>query len=419
MSGYITLTYMDLVLASAFLILNGILSLWLHLGLERKLAIASARMVVQLVLVGLLLKSLFSILSPWLTLLVAFFMVLFAGREVWARQDRKLHGAWGFGLGTGAMAFAGAGITLIALTTMIGSDPWWTPRFALPILGMVLGNTMTGVSLALDSLHTSVARERVAIEAQLLLGADRWQALRPVLRRALRAGFMPIINAMAATGVVSLPGMMTGQILSGVDPTEAVKYQLLVMFLIGGATGLGVLLATFGSVWRLSDDRHRLRLERLTKPKESAERHRCLYPAVRVYKIGSTEFYKVVVGIGQPAHTRGHFQLRKTDVLDRRARSNTNQNVGRRPIRKPDRQGIGRRNPQCGDWQSAPFGPVKPCHKQHQSARKRQSSGQTCCARKTGRESKNRSGGPAKTNAACTQGYHSCGPAAATTTLRQ
>lgn len=268
MSDYISLTYIDLLLASVFLVINGALSIWLHLGLERKLAVAAFRMVVQLMFVGLLLKSLFSILSPWLTLLVAAFMVLFAGREIRARQEHRLKGIWGYGLGTGAMAFAGAGITLIALTSMIGSDPWWTPRFALPLLGMVLGNTMTGVSLALDTLHTTVRRERVAIEAQLLLGADRWSAMRPALRRALRAGFMPIINSMAATGVVSLPGMMTGQILSGVDPTEAVKYQLLVMFLIGGATGLGVLLASYGSVWRLTDERHRLRLERLTPAKE-------------------------------------------------------------------------------------------------------------------------------------------------------
>jgi len=88
--------------------------------------------------------------------------------------------------------------------------------------------------------------------------------MRPFTRRALRTGFMPIINSMAATGIVSLPGMMTGQILSGVDPTEAVKYQLLVMFLIGGSTGLGVLMAVLGSVHRLMDDRHRLRLDRLT-----------------------------------------------------------------------------------------------------------------------------------------------------------
>lgn len=74
---------------------------------------------------------------------------------------------------------------------------------------------------------------------------------------------MPIINAMAATGVVALPGMMTGQILSGVDPTEAVKYQLLIMFLIGGATGLGVLSAAAIGTGRLTDRRHRLRLDRL------------------------------------------------------------------------------------------------------------------------------------------------------------
>jgi putative ABC transport system permease protein len=74
---------------------------------------------------------------------------------------------------------------------------------------------------------------------------------------------MPIINSMAATGVVALPGMMTGQILAGVDPAEAVKYQILIMFLIAGATGTGVLLAVLGTAWRLTDDRHRLRLDRL------------------------------------------------------------------------------------------------------------------------------------------------------------
>ncbi len=265
MSSYVALTYFDLALASAFLILNGLLSIWLNLGLERKLLVAATRMVVQLILVGLLLKSLFAILNPWLTLLVAVLMLLFAGREIRSRQERKLKGIWGFGIGAGAMAFAGASITVIALSTMIQPDPWWTPRFALPLLGMVLGNTMTGISLALDTLHSTVQREQRAIEAQLLLGANRWEATRPFQCRALRSGFMPIINAMAATGIVSLPGMMTGQILSGVDPTEAVKYQLLVMFLIGGATGLGVLMATMGSTRRLTDDRHRLRLERLSR----------------------------------------------------------------------------------------------------------------------------------------------------------
>ena len=96
-----------------------------------------------------------------------------------------------------------------------------------------------------------------------MLGETFWYAVRPVARQALRSGFMPIVNAMAATGIVALPGMMTGQILAGVDPSEAVKYQLLVMLLIGGGTGLGVLLAVFGAINLLTDDRDRLRLDRL------------------------------------------------------------------------------------------------------------------------------------------------------------
>ncbi len=269
MSQYVSLDYADLLLASCFLLINGGLSLALNLGLERRLIIAALRMSAQLLLVGLLLKSLFALASPWVTLLVAVAMGLFAGREIWARQNRRLRGGWGFGLGAAAMSFAGASVTLIALLSMIGTQPWWAPRYALPLFGMILGNAMTGISLAQDSLHSAVMREQAAIEARLLLGASRWQALHSVMRRALRAGFIPTINGMAATGIVFLPGMMTGQILSGIDPPEAVKYQLLIMFLIAGATGLGVLLATLGSVWRLSDERHRLRLDRLSEPEDS------------------------------------------------------------------------------------------------------------------------------------------------------
>jgi putative ABC transport system permease protein len=264
MSGYLALSYWDVVLAAVFLVINGVLSIWLDLRLEKQLLVASLRMIVQLLLIGLILKAVFAVASPWITAALALIMGLFAGREIWARQERRLIGLWGFGLGSGAMMFAGILVTVLALTTQVQPDPWWSPRFALPLFGMILGNTMTGVSLGLDTLNGAVNRERPAIEAQLCLGATRWRAVAPFARRALRSGFMPIINSMAATGVVSLPGMMTGQILSGVDPQEAVKYQLLVMFLIGGATGLGVLLAVGGGVWRLTDERHRLRLDRLS-----------------------------------------------------------------------------------------------------------------------------------------------------------
>ncbi len=268
MTGYIALSATDIALAATFLALNTVLSAVLRLGLERQLVIASLRMIVQLLMVGLLLKAVFAAASPWVTLAVAAAMIAFAGREIRARQARRLKGLWGYGLGAGAMMTAGALVTVLALTTQIRPQPWWSPQFALPLFGMILGNTMTGISLGLDTLHGALHRERAAIEAQLLLGRTRREAILPAARRALRSGFTPIINAMAATGVVSLPGMMTGQILSGVDPQEAVKYQLLIMFLIGGATGLGVLGAVGASAWRLTDGRDRLRLDRLSRPAE-------------------------------------------------------------------------------------------------------------------------------------------------------
>ncbi len=263
MSGYVSLGWADLAAASVFLLINAGLSLWRHLGIERKLLFSAARMVVQLLLVGLVLKTVFAIQSPWLTALVALVMLGFAAREIRARQERALAGLWGWSIGGGAMAVAGIFVASYGLIVAIGTEPWWTPRFALPLLGMILGNIMTGVSLGLEGLLGALRRERTAVEARLLLGHSRAEAFRPQIRRALLAGFTPVINGMAATGVVSLPGMMTGQILSGVDPTEAVKYQLLVMFLIGGATGLGVLMAVLAAARRMSDDRHRLRLDRL------------------------------------------------------------------------------------------------------------------------------------------------------------
>ncbi len=264
MIDYIRLETIDLVLAGLLLLINGGLSLALRLGIETRLAIAAARMVVQLLAVGLVLKALFASASPWLTALAALAMILVAGREIVARQDRRLAGWWSYGLGVGSMAFAAVIVTLFALTTQIQADPWYDPRFALPILGMVLGNTMTGIALGLDTLTTAVTRDRASIEAQLALGATRFVALRQASRTALRSALMPMVNAMAAAGLVSLPGMMTGQILSGVDPVEATKYQILIMFLIAGGTAFGAVIAVQAAVYRLSDGRHRLRTDRLT-----------------------------------------------------------------------------------------------------------------------------------------------------------
>ena len=254
----ISLGFWDLAAASLLLLLNGMLSLWLSLGIERQLLIAAVRMVVQLIAVGGVLTLLFATVSLAWTGVMGFAMVLLAGREIMARQERRLAGWWGYGLGTTTMAFASASLTLFALLGTIRPDPWYAPQYAIPLFGMILGNAMTGISLGLDALTTAVVREKSAIEARIALGCRRFEALQPVMRQALRRGLMPTINAMAATGIVSLPGMMTGQILAGVPPETAVRYQLLIMFLISGSTGLGLFMALIGGAWRLTDHRHRL-----------------------------------------------------------------------------------------------------------------------------------------------------------------
>ena len=264
----IPLDAVDLAIAATLVVLNGALSITLRLELAYDLAIATIRMIVQLLLVGLVLTWLFDVVSPMWTGISALVMTGFAGYEIVARQERRLAGGWAYGLGTATMLFAATLVTVFALTTQIRPDPWFDPRYGIPLLGMILGNTMTGISLGLHTLTSGLVRDRAAVEARLALGATRWRAMHSAIRSALRSAFMPIINSMAATGLVALPGMMTGQILAGANPMAAVKYQILVMFLIAGGTCLGSVVAVYGGAWRLTDARHRLRLDRLTSTEE-------------------------------------------------------------------------------------------------------------------------------------------------------
>jgi putative ABC transport system permease protein len=244
-------------------LLLAVLSWRLRLGVERRMLIAAARSTVQLMLLGLVLKVLFETTDPLLIGLLALLMLSVAGWEVMARQRRRFQGPWGYGIGALSMFLSSFSITVLALTLIIGVTPWYQPQYLIPLLGMLLGNTMNGIAIALDGLTRQAWEGRVKIEARLLLGAGWDEAISDIRREALRAGLIPIVNAMASAGLVSLPGMMTGQILAGSPPLEAAKYQLLIMFLIAAGTGLGSVAAVWIGSRRLFDERERLRLDRL------------------------------------------------------------------------------------------------------------------------------------------------------------
>lgn len=260
----ISLSAFDLSMAALLVLLLAFASIFLKLGLANRIIIAAVRTVLQLLLIGFVLKALFAQVNLLLVAGLSLMMLLIAGREVMARQKRRFGGLWGYGLGTLSMFISSFTLTVYVLIVVVGTEPWYTPQYAIPLLGMMLGNTMTGVSLALDKLTTTAWQQRTVIEARLILGQDWRTAIGDITRDSVRIGMMPMINAMAAAGLVSLPGMMTGQILSGTEPIEAVKYQILIMFLITAGTGFAAILATWIGARRLFDDRQRLRLERLS-----------------------------------------------------------------------------------------------------------------------------------------------------------
>ncbi len=264
----ITLSALDLVLASVLVCLSAALTHALRLATAGRLLIASARALVQLLVVGLLLKLLFARAELFWVAAFAAVMLAIAGYETLARQRRPLTGVWGYGVGALAMFLSSFTVAIVALTVIVGPDPWYTPQYAIPLLGMLLGNTMTGVAIALDRMTQSAFEQRGSIEARLILGQPWREAISDIRADSMRAGMIPTINAMAAAGVVSLPGMMTGQILAGSPPLEAVKYQIVILFLIAVGTILGTVGAIWGASRRLFDPRERLRLDRLRSPAE-------------------------------------------------------------------------------------------------------------------------------------------------------
>ncbi|MFL9924041.1 ABC transporter permease [Herbaspirillum lusitanum] len=259
----IQLSTEDLLLASLLVLVNGGLSMALGLRVHRSLLVAALRMVVQLLLVGLALRYILEWKSALATSLVVLVMIAAAAREVAVRPARRLRGWQSYGI-SGAMVSATSLLTvLLALLTAIRPEPWYDPRYAIPLMGIVLGSILNSASLTLDVFFNSVYNFRSVIDSRLALGEARFVALRRYIMAAVRSGLMPNINQMSAAGIITLPGIMTGQILAGMDAVSAAKYQILLMFILAGASGLAAIGCACLAAWLVTDERHRLRIERL------------------------------------------------------------------------------------------------------------------------------------------------------------
>lgn len=209
---------------------------------EWELLIATIRMTIQLVLAGFILTFIFDKPSPLLTIGIFLVMELFAIATVLGKF-RKDSLPKGMKKVVASSLFIGTSISLLFfLFIVIGVSPWFNPRYFIPIAGMVVGNAMTGVALALRLLLNGMNDRRDLVEEVLVLGGTKREASSDVVNSAFEAAIMPTITSMMSTGIVILPGMMTGQILAGASPMTAILYQIVAMLAILGSVSISVIL---------------------------------------------------------------------------------------------------------------------------------------------------------------------------------
>lgn len=201
----------------------------LGLGQIKKISIASARSLVQLVAVGLIIGTVFAYSTwYWIILLLAV-MTLIAGFTAASQIGVKIsHLGSLLSLILGAVT---AGTLFFIIRAVIG-EGGWDPRYWIPLGGMLLGNSMTAATLAVERLGSQLAANQPAVETYLALGGAPRQAAHRAVRQAVNAALTPTINSMLIVGIVKLPGMMTGQMLGGTKPFQAALYQLLILIAI-------------------------------------------------------------------------------------------------------------------------------------------------------------------------------------------
>jgi putative ABC transport system permease protein len=235
-SPLLAVRWPDLALASALVLVAMAIAAWQRLGLARGLAVGAVRATVQLVAVGYVLAFLVATPHPYLVLLALLVMLVAATVTATARQTR---GRAGLFVISGTAMLVGAGLTLAYVDVVVlRLRPWYDPQYLIPLFGMIIGNSMNGAALAAERLSGEMGLRRGEVEAYLALGATPARASAEALRRALVAAMMPTVNLLMVVGLVSLPGMMTGQIVAGSSPVTAVQYQILVVFMLAGAVAV-------------------------------------------------------------------------------------------------------------------------------------------------------------------------------------
>jgi len=239
-AGTIDISWADLALAAALVFVAVAISHWQRLGLARSFVLGALRAVVQLVAIGYVLVYVFAVARWWLVLLTLAAMLVAAtataARRTGSKAPANRRAMWTI---SGTAMFVSAGLVLAYVTEVVlRVHPWYQPRYLIPLFGMIVGNAMNGAALAAERFESEMESRRGEVETYLALGATPARAAAEPVRRALVASLIPAVNGLMVVGLVQLPGMMTGQMLAGQSPLLAVRYQIVVAFMLAGATAM-------------------------------------------------------------------------------------------------------------------------------------------------------------------------------------
>jgi putative ABC transport system permease protein len=238
----VEVSWVDLGVAFGLILIAVGIARWQGVGLAQRLVLGAVRAVAQLVLVGYVLVSLFA-LDRWYLVVAALLLMLLVATQ--AAVTRLPGSRRRLVMITGVAMLVASSVTLLYVSMLVVRvAPWYNPQYLIPLFGMIIGSAMNAAAIAAERLHSEITVRRAEIEAYLALGAHYHHASHHAVRQAMRATLMPTVNGLMVVGVVTLPGMMTGQILAGASPLMAIRYQIVVTFMQAAAVAMTTAIVT-------------------------------------------------------------------------------------------------------------------------------------------------------------------------------
>lgn len=233
------MSIISLFIASTLVIIPIFISYKEKLGLEKEIVVSILRAIVQLIIVGYILDVIFGLKNPICTLILILIMIVNAAVNT-KKRGRGINKVFTISF---VSILIGASVTLSIL--VISGVIKFSPNEIIPIAGMIISNSMIAIGLSYTNLNNSFKNKREEVEVKLSLGADVKEASKSILRDSVKVAIIPTIDSAKTLGIVSLPGMMTGLILAGVSPLTAIKFQIMVTFMLLSASAVSTIIATY------------------------------------------------------------------------------------------------------------------------------------------------------------------------------